>query len=70
MIEKQLQIKTKEAEVFQKELSNQKSENQKLREKVRDLLKTRSTVAPTQAIDDSQIQAELKFYKQKYESIQ
>ena len=43
LIEKNLLLKTKEAEVYQKELKNQKSENQKLREKVRDLLKKASS---------------------------
>ena len=45
MAEKNLALKTKEAEIFQKELVNQKSENQKLREKVRDLLKKQSGAA-------------------------
>ena len=39
LIEKQLTLKAKEVEVFQQDLQNQKNENQKLREKVRDLLK-------------------------------
>ena len=39
LIEKQLTLKSKEVEVFQQDLQNQKNENQKLREKVRDLLK-------------------------------
>ena len=38
LVEQQLQLKTEEAEVFQSQLSNQKQENQKLREKVKELL--------------------------------
>ena len=43
LLEKNLAIKTKEADVFHKELTNQKAENHKLRERVRDLLSKTDT---------------------------
>jgi predicted nucleic acid-binding Zn-ribbon protein len=63
-LEKSLTLKTKEAEVFHKELNNQKLENQKLREKMRDILKRQgvsvqsvSSVGPALTQDDNSIKS-------------
>ena len=37
-LQKQLQIKTKEVEMYQKEAANQKMQNQKLRDKMKELV--------------------------------
>lgn len=72
LTEKNLMLKTKEAEVFQKELSNQKTENQKLREKVRDLLKKQgtsgvsSTMPAGPALTQEDIQSQLMTQQQKH----
>lgn len=70
-LEKTLALKTKEAEVFLKELNNQKVENQKLREKMRDILKRQgggvasaASVGPALTQDD--IQAQLSSQQQKH----
>ena len=45
-LQKQLQIKTKEVEVYQKEAANQRLQNSKLREKMKELVARKSTSTP------------------------
>ena len=45
-LQKQLQIKTKEVEVYQKEAANQRLQNSKLREKMKELVARKSASTP------------------------
>ena len=60
-------MKTKETEVFQKELANQKAENVKLRDKVKELLKKCTTQpAGPSSITQEDVEEQLNIQKQQH----